>query len=506
MDTLEEDIPNKIWKTDTSTAIYANMFPPGIHFFYFIQQKNIFLSPNYDVVRFKNTNMFLNRIVVSKRLEEIETVFISNTNALDEAVFMKERSIFKDFKEDTDDHLKQCFEQDMQWGKIARTVRKGDVEKEFKKIKETLLKHYKRIVNIYTYYMGISSFPTISMNDFNSLAKHTGILDGVIMDQASFDLIYVATCVSNHSYSSSAERDLQRYELFEIIVRIANHRYKERGKVKTCSEGIEKTLKELIYPHTKTMDGEYFRKKFCYNVKVNEVLEKNESQLKKIYDSHTHAKKKFITKEECAAYIRKVGLQVSELMIGAIYGEALMTVVDTITDKTRVNQMKFVEFVCFICRICDEHYKGTPFEKELLFLKIDKLMTPLLLAKDLDPLFLFNMKFKLEIKEDKLKLKKKQKKLKREMQRAAKMKRPVDQSLIDMVRKGQDDMLIALGIKKDPYQRENLLEGLSDESTGESGDDDIKPSKAASIVVDLTKDAAQVEEVKEEDKNEANIM
>ena len=102
-------------------------------------------------------------------------------------------------------------------------------------------------------------------------------------------------------------------------------------------------------------------------------------------------------------------------MIGAIYGEALMTVVDTITDKTRVNQMKFVEFVCFICRICEEHYKGTPFEKELLFLKIDKLMTPLLLAKDLDPLFLFNMKFKLEIKEDKIKLKKKQKKLKREM-------------------------------------------------------------------------------------------
>ena len=110
MDTLEEDIPNKIWKTDTTTAVYANMFPPGIHFFYFIQQKNIFLSPNYDVVRFKNTNMFLNRIVVSKRLEEIETVFISSSNALDEAVFMKERSIFKDFKEDTDDHLKMCFE------------------------------------------------------------------------------------------------------------------------------------------------------------------------------------------------------------------------------------------------------------------------------------------------------------------------------------------------------------------------------------------------------------
>ena len=86
------------------------------------------------------------------------------------------------------------------------------------------------------------------------------------------------------------------------------------------------------------------------------------------------------------------------------------------------------------------------------------------------------------------------------------MKRPVDQSLIDMVRKGQDDMLIALGIKKDPYQRENLLEGLSDESTGESGDDDIKPSKAGSIVVDLTKDTAQVEEVKEDNDNEANIM
>ena len=42
------------------------------------------------------------------------------------------------------------------------------------------------------------------------------------------------------------------------------------------------------------MDGDYFRRKFCYNVKTNEILKKNETLLRKVYDSFTHAKKRYI--------------------------------------------------------------------------------------------------------------------------------------------------------------------------------------------------------------------
>lgn len=54
------------------------MVPPGDHYFYFVKEKGtIFLSPNYEVIRFKSTNIFLNRVTVSKRKEDVETVHIA---------------------------------------------------------------------------------------------------------------------------------------------------------------------------------------------------------------------------------------------------------------------------------------------------------------------------------------------------------------------------------------------------------------------------------------------
>lgn len=74
------------------------------------------------------------------------------------------------------------------------------------------------------------------------------------------------------------------------------------------------------------MNGEHFRKYFCYNVKTNEVLKKNEVNLWKLYKSFTHSKKKYITLEECKAFSRKLGLECSEMMLGAMYAESMMTI------------------------------------------------------------------------------------------------------------------------------------------------------------------------------------
>jgi len=61
-------------------------------------------------------------------------------------------------------------------------------------------------------------------------------------------------------------------------------------------------------------------------------LKKNESVLKKVYNSYTHNKKKFITLPECREYIKKVGLDVSEMQVGVIFAESMQTLVDTIID------------------------------------------------------------------------------------------------------------------------------------------------------------------------------
>ena len=53
---------------------------------------------------------------------------------------MKERSVFKPFREDTDASREKCLNQDMQYAKIAKYYKK-DVET-YERVKACLLEHY----------------------------------------------------------------------------------------------------------------------------------------------------------------------------------------------------------------------------------------------------------------------------------------------------------------------------------------------------------------------------
>ena len=45
----------------------------------------------------------------------------------EEVVFIKDRSVFKDYKDDNKNYLRKCFDQDIKYSKIIRTV-KGEEE------------------------------------------------------------------------------------------------------------------------------------------------------------------------------------------------------------------------------------------------------------------------------------------------------------------------------------------------------------------------------------------
>lgn len=154
-----------------------------------------------------------------------------------------------------------------------------------------------------------------------------------------------------------------------------------------------KLLHDNIYPHSEEVDGEHFRRFHCYNVKVNEILTKNTTVLKRIYDSYTHSKKKFIRPEECAEFILKTGLNVSAKMVGIIFAESMQTILDTIIDQDRPNQMKYVEFLVFLARCSYQHYVNTPYENELMYLKLEKTLPVYLNVINLQPLFLFYEEF-----------------------------------------------------------------------------------------------------------------
>ena len=71
IDINPEDFPKHVYTMDNMTNLCAAMVPPGIHYFYFVKEKStIFLSPKYEVVRFKKTEIFLNRIKVLPKLDD----------------------------------------------------------------------------------------------------------------------------------------------------------------------------------------------------------------------------------------------------------------------------------------------------------------------------------------------------------------------------------------------------------------------------------------------------
>ena len=221
----------------------------------------------------------------------------------------------------------------MDYAKVGRLFKKNP--EMYDKVKECMFGHYVQIINIFTYYAGASEYPRISMNDITSFAHHTGILDQKYINLAGLDLLLVATNVSLNKYKLSAERDICRYEFLEFFIRTAIFRYEEQKQAKDTCDAINKLLSEYIYPNSRNMNGEYFRKYFCYNVKTNEILKKNEPNIERLYKSFTHAKKRYVTLQECQAFVRKLNLKCSEMMVGAMYAESMMTIIDNMSDPTR---------------------------------------------------------------------------------------------------------------------------------------------------------------------------
>ena len=88
---------------------------------------------------------------------------------------MKDRSVFKNYREDSVTFLKECFEEDLWFGKINKLFRKDP--EEYERVKDCLFQHYVRLTNIFHHYSGMSEYPVISMNDVTSFAHHTNLLN-----------------------------------------------------------------------------------------------------------------------------------------------------------------------------------------------------------------------------------------------------------------------------------------------------------------------------------------
>jgi dTDP-4-dehydrorhamnose reductase len=98
-----------------------------------------------------------------------------------------------------------------------------------------LKEHFEQIMNIFTYEIGRSDLAVIGLMEFTAMCDRTAIKNAytdpiVTVDLATLDRTFILTNVNTHGLINSAERNLNRYEFLEIIVRFANIKFKEKDK------------------------------------------------------------------------------------------------------------------------------------------------------------------------------------------------------------------------------------------------------------------------------------
>lgn len=136
-------------------------------------------------------------------------------------------SLFATYKVDDEELLKQCFENDWSRCKIPKIIK---TEEELEKIKEILRSFYKTIREIYKYFSAYepqNSVPCIGTNVFSDIMNQCNAVDSQYVMLSDIDIEMVASNAGKNKMSNprNPERCLIRYQMIEMIVRLALRKY-----------------------------------------------------------------------------------------------------------------------------------------------------------------------------------------------------------------------------------------------------------------------------------------
>ena len=141
------------------------------------------------------------------------------------------------------------FELDMKYSKIRKIFKSNT--NEYEAVKKLLWTHYPKIKNVFLTKVLNSDYPIVSWNDFTVFCNKCKIPDAKTCNLATIDRIYIATNVNQNATGGAGQgdKDLVRYEFLEIIVRLANAKYKDSGVTFSTTEAVRKLLEDNIFPN-----------------------------------------------------------------------------------------------------------------------------------------------------------------------------------------------------------------------------------------------------------------
>lgn len=219
----------------------------------------------------------------------------------------------------------------------------------------------------------------VSWNDFSLICNKCKIPDNKTCNLSTIDRIFIATNVNQNVPGQQGDRDLVRYEFLEIIVRIANVKYKDTGVCHTSTEALTKLLNENLFPNMDEAIAQTFRDQHLYTEEVNELLLRNEMGIKKLFGLFTHGQKRYMTVRDAIDLVNsKCELRFLDRQVIRQFGLSKMPHVDAINNPEFPGRMVYVEFLEFLGRIAFEVFRDhDKMKDEPLHLKIDALFTKL---------------------------------------------------------------------------------------------------------------------------------
>lgn len=216
--------------------------------------------------------------------------------------FVKEHSVFAQWRLDDDGTLRKCLAHDMRYWKVGKFVKQpSDLEAVVRRTRA----HFEMLKNSHIVEASISYFPYISINEYMQFARRCNLIDSKFK-MSAIDRLFIATNYEVEAQDENPDKQLMRFEFIEILLRIAREKYLTAGPAKTIDEAYQMILEKHVMPASRAGEWKDWRLRVLYTVEVNDVLHANLNLLAQLYSLVTTGVK---TKQ--AAYLARAAMDAS---------------------------------------------------------------------------------------------------------------------------------------------------------------------------------------------------
>ena len=196
------------------------------------------------------------------------------------------RSVFAEYKPDTQDLMNQLFEKD--WNMIVKPKFEGDEEEE--KVKEELRKGYWTIRDSFKYYSSISSATgtmafSLTLNSYTDYLKQAGVYNKKTVSITDTDTLFFTTNKRDKPTQLNPGNALARFQFLEIILRIAL----KYGKHSNPVVQVKSFIDEIIEKSLSKGKSQEFRSKRYWNQHCDNVLRFHLHLMREVYSIYSGA-------------------------------------------------------------------------------------------------------------------------------------------------------------------------------------------------------------------------